>query len=161
MTDHERVISAIYRPRVQAIEKAIHQHYGTTPSGIRSRNRNKEVREPRQVLQYELRRICPLMPLAMIGSYTGNGKPWNHATIIHSCNKVLEDMTAKTKKGNYINPEFREHILSLEAKIDILILREKDPDMVRRLNRRRVKLHHRAAGFRAKHYRVICKDSKL
>ena len=71
-----------------------------------SKDRKKTVARPRQIAMY----LCRTMissPLGAIGTLLGGR---DHATIIHGCNKIVEEMET--------NSELRRDIETIENKIN-------------------------------------------
>jgi chromosomal replication initiator protein len=72
----------------EAIQKRVAAEYGVAVEALGSRRRTKEVTVPRQVAMYLMRELLDL-PLARIGEHFGGR---DHSTVIHSVNKVEEEM---------------------------------------------------------------------
>jgi chromosomal replication initiator protein len=72
----------------EAIRKRVAEEYGVTVEAITSRRRTKEVTVPRQIAMYLMRELLDL-PLTAIGDHFGGR---DHSTVIHSINKVEEDV---------------------------------------------------------------------
>ncbi len=72
----------------EAIQKRVASEYGVAVEALGSRRRTKEVTVPRQVAMYLMRELLDL-PLARIGERFGGR---DHSTVIHSINKVEEEM---------------------------------------------------------------------
>jgi chromosomal replication initiator protein len=72
----------------QAIRQRVAEAYGVSVDALTSRRRTKEVTVPRQIAMYLMREILDI-PLARIGDHFGGR---DHSTVIHSVNKVEEDM---------------------------------------------------------------------
>jgi chromosomal replication initiator protein len=71
-----------------AIQNRVAREYGVAVEALGSRRRTKEVTVPRQVAMYLMRELLDL-PLARIGEHFGGR---DHSTVIHSINKVEEEM---------------------------------------------------------------------
>ncbi|MDX1673653.1 MAG: chromosomal replication initiator protein DnaA [Longimicrobiales bacterium] len=72
----------------EAIRERVANEYGVTVDALTSRRRTKEVTVPRQVAMFLIRDLLEL-PLTTIGDYFGGR---DHSTVIHSVNKVEEEM---------------------------------------------------------------------
>jgi chromosomal replication initiator protein len=72
----------------EAIRKRVADSYGVSVDALVSRRRTKEVTVPRQVAMYLMREILDI-PLTRIGDHFGGR---DHSTVIHSINKVEEEM---------------------------------------------------------------------
>ncbi len=73
-----------------AIRQRVATEYGVSVDALTSRRRTKEVTVPRQVAMYLMRDLLDI-PLSRIGDHFGGR---DHSTVIHSINKVEEDMAA-------------------------------------------------------------------
>ncbi len=74
----------------EAIRARVAVEWGVTVEGLVSKKRTKELTVPRQVAMYLIRELCGL-PLVEIGKLFGGR---DHSTVIHSIEKVEEDMSA-------------------------------------------------------------------
>ena len=72
----------------EAIRQRVADEYGVTVDALTSRRRTKEVTVPRQIAMFLIREILDL-PLTTVGDYFGGR---DHSTVIHSVNKVEEEM---------------------------------------------------------------------
>jgi chromosomal replication initiator protein len=79
----------------EAIRQRVADAYGVSVDALTSRRRTKEVTVPRQVAMYLMREILDI-PLSRIGDHFGGR---DHSTVIHSINKVEEDMEGTTRSG--------------------------------------------------------------
>jgi chromosomal replication initiator protein len=73
-----------------AIRQRVATAYGVSVDALTSRRRTKEVTVPRQVAMYLMRELLDI-PLSRIGDHFGGR---DHSTVIHSINKVEEEMAA-------------------------------------------------------------------
>ena len=89
----------------EAIRERVAQEYDVTVDALTSRRRTKEVTVPRQVAMYLIREILDL-PLTKIGDFFGGR---DHSTVIHSVNKVEEEMAE--------DDVLRERLESLRAEL--------------------------------------------
>ena len=89
----------------EAIRKRVAERYGVPVEALMSRRRTKEVTVPRQVAMYLMRELLDL-PLTQIGGHFGGR---DHSTVIHSINKVEQDMQE--------DDGVREQIESLRAEL--------------------------------------------
>jgi chromosomal replication initiator protein len=87
----------------EAIRKRVAESFGVTVEALMSRRRTKEVTVPRQVAMYLMRELLDL-PLTQIGQHFGGR---DHSTVIHSVNKVEQDMES--------DPAVRDRIEVLRA----------------------------------------------
>jgi chromosomal replication initiator protein len=70
------------------IRRKVAQEWGVSVEGLSSKRRTKELTVPRQVAMYLIRELLDL-PLVEIGKHFGGR---DHSTVIHSINKVEEDL---------------------------------------------------------------------
>ncbi len=89
----------------EAIRERVAQQYGVTVDALTSRRRTKEVTVPRQIAMYLIRELLDL-PLTTIGDYFGGR---DHSTVIHSINKVEEEMEG--------DDAFRQKLDTLRAEL--------------------------------------------
>jgi chromosomal replication initiator protein len=87
----------------EAIRKRVAESYGIPVEALVSRRRTKDVTVPRQVAMYLMRELLDL-PLTQIGNHFGGR---DHSTVIHSVNKVEQDLES--------DPGLRERIEGLRA----------------------------------------------
>jgi chromosomal replication initiator protein len=87
----------------EAIRKRVAETFGIPVELLVSRRRTKEVTVPRQVAMYLIREILDL-PLTQIGNHFGGR---DHSTVIHSLNKVEQDLAT--------DPVMRERIEALRS----------------------------------------------
>ncbi len=71
----------------------VSRYYHVTVDDLKSNRRSKEVTNPRQIAMY-LCRVLLSMTLPQIGLEFGNR---DHTTVIHSCNKVTEEINTQGK----------------------------------------------------------------
>jgi chromosomal replication initiator protein len=72
----------------EAIRQRVAEEWGVSVDGLSSKKRTKELTVPRQVAMYLIRELADL-PLVEIGRLFGGR---DHSTVIHSLNKVEEDL---------------------------------------------------------------------
>ncbi len=89
----------------EAIRERVALDYDVTVDALTSRRRTREVTVPRQVAMYLIREILDL-PLTTIGDHFGGR---DHSTVIHSINKVEEEMGS--------NDAFRQRVDTLRAEL--------------------------------------------
>ena len=89
----------------EAIRERIANEYGVSVDALTSRRRTKEVTVPRQVAMFLMRELLDL-PLSKIGDYFGGR---DHSTVIHSVNKVEEEMAE--------DDAFRDRLETLRAEL--------------------------------------------
>ena len=104
----QNIISPDKRREITAqfIIEVVAEHYNLTMDQMISKDRKKTVARPRQIAMY----LCRTMissPLGAIGTLLGGR---DHATIIHGCNKIVEEMET--------NSELRRDIETIENKIN-------------------------------------------
>ena len=75
-------------------------YYNISLDNLKSKKRSKEFVEPRQMAIYLICEFLPDVPLASIGMFF-NGR--DHTTIIHSRDKVEQNIKAYTKIKNQFN----------------------------------------------------------
>ena len=89
----------------EAIRERVAREYDVTVDALTSRRRTKEVTVPRQIAMYLIRELLDL-PLSTVGDYFGGR---DHSTVIHSVNKVEEEMAA--------DDAFRHRVDKLRAEL--------------------------------------------
>ncbi|MGK7312060.1 MAG: chromosomal replication initiator protein DnaA [Candidatus Longimicrobiales bacterium M2_2A_002] len=89
----------------EAIRERVAREYDVTVDALTSRRRTKEVTVPRQIAMYLIRELLDL-PLSTVGDYFGGR---DHSTVIHSVNKVEEEMGA--------DDAFRHRVDKLRAEL--------------------------------------------
>jgi chromosomal replication initiator protein len=87
----------------EAIRKRVAESFGIPVETLISRRRTKEVTVPRQVAMFLMRELLDL-PLTQIGNHFGGR---DHSTVIHSVNKVEQDMET--------DPAMRERVETLRS----------------------------------------------
>jgi len=84
----------------EKICEIVADYYNISLENLKSKKRNKEYVEPRQMAVYLICEMLPDVPLASIGMFF-NGR--DHTTIIHSRDKVEQNIKAYTKVKNEFN----------------------------------------------------------
>jgi chromosomal replication initiator protein len=84
------------------------REWGVTPDGLRSKTRTKQLTVPRQIAMYLCRELLALQ-LVEIGNAFGGR---DHSTVIHSLERVAEDMAAETG--------FAERVLKVRSMLETL-----------------------------------------
>ena len=82
-----------------AIQQAVAKEWGVTVDGLRSKTRTKNLTIPRQIAMYLTRELLSTQ-LVEIGNAFGGR---DHSTVIHSLEKVQQDMTGDTALRSRIN----------------------------------------------------------
>ncbi len=93
------------KSNISKIQKAVADYYGITVEDIKGKKRNAEINYPRQIAIY-LSRMLTDETTTKIGIEFG-GK--SHSTVIHSHNKITEDLKN--------NPELNKMINEIKSKI--------------------------------------------
>ncbi len=83
---------------VEAVAKAVAEHYGIKLSDMRARKRTKDIAIPRQVAMYLARELTGAS-LSEIGKIVG-GK--DHATVIYACKQITEKRNSDENFGRMI-----------------------------------------------------------
>ncbi len=83
----------------QFIIEVVAEHYNLTMDQMISKDRKKTIVRPRQIAMYLCRDMIS-SPLGAIGTLLGGR---NHATIIHGCDKIVEEMKTDPNLRNEIN----------------------------------------------------------
>jgi chromosomal replication initiator protein len=84
---------------VATIQQMVAREWGVTPDGLRSKTRTKQLTVPRQVAMFLCRELLALQ-LVEIGNAFGGR---DHSTVIHSLDRVTEDMTASMEFAERVN----------------------------------------------------------
>ncbi|MFP3947426.1 MAG: chromosomal replication initiator protein DnaA [Longimicrobiales bacterium] len=87
------------------IREVVAKAWDVKPEGLQSRRRTRDLTVPRQVAMYLIRDLLDL-PLARIGDHFGGR---DHSTVIHSINKVEEEMEE--------NSQYRNRVEGLRARL--------------------------------------------
>jgi chromosomal replication initiator protein len=74
------------------IRQTVADHFKLTPEDLNARKRNQHIVVPRQIAMYLCRKLLDL-PLPIVGSFFGR----DHTTVIHSCNKILNELETDEK----------------------------------------------------------------
>ena len=90
----------------QLIVEVVAEYYGITVDQMISKNKSKNITEPRQIAMYLCRELTN-NPLESIGKLLGGR---DHSTIIHGANKVADEYKR--------NEEYRKQIDSIKKKIN-------------------------------------------
>ncbi|HSH44390.1 MAG TPA: chromosomal replication initiator protein DnaA [Longimicrobiales bacterium] len=102
-------LGGVLAPQAERSPDAIREHvaraFGVEVSDLTSKRRTREVTVPRQVAMYLMRELLDI-PLARIGDHFGGR---DHSTVIHSINKVEQEMEE--------DAEIRERIDSLRSEL--------------------------------------------
>ncbi|MFN9309041.1 helix-turn-helix domain-containing protein, partial [Gemmatimonas sp.] len=93
---------------VATIQQVVAREWGVTPDGLRSKTRTKQLTVPRQIAMYLCRELLALQ-LVEIGNAFGGR---DHSTVIHSLERVAEDMGAETG--------FAERVLKVRTMLETL-----------------------------------------
>jgi chromosomal replication initiator protein len=89
----------------EIIRERVAEEYGVAVDALTSRRRTKEVTVPRQIAMFLMRELLDL-PLTAIGDFFGGR---DHSTVIHSINKVEEEMAG--------DDAFRNRVDALRAEL--------------------------------------------
>lgn len=111
---HTKVIydeSISDQQKVDSIIRTVSDLSGIPMSTMLSANRHSKVVIARQVAIYLIKENTNL-PLSRIGEVISNGRPKNHATIIHSVKAVLDDYWTSKKT----NTETERYALAEQSK---------------------------------------------
>jgi chromosomal replication initiator protein len=93
---------------VATIQQVVAREWGVTPDGLRSKTRTKQLTVPRQVAMFLCRELLALQ-LVEIGNAFGGR---DHSTVIHSLDKVAEDMTT--------TPDFAVRVTRMRSMLETL-----------------------------------------
>lgn len=99
-------IDAVREVTPDLIRVRVAEEWGVSVDGLVSKKRTKELTVPRQVAMYLIRELLQT-PLIEIGRLFGGR---DHSTVIHSINKVVEDMRA--------DPDFETRVNSVRASLE-------------------------------------------
>lgn len=152
LNDQTRVSVAVYKHKIELIQKVVADYYGVDVKSVRKHSRKGSALRARQRVHYFCREFVKHCPLHVVGYITGNGKAFDHATISHSSSKIAKEITFKNRAGEYVYPETVKEIEDLRKLI------------IYKLN---LKFHKRQfySVFKAYrhrcHMRLIYKRSKL
>jgi chromosomal replication initiator protein len=84
---------------ILSIQQAVAKEWGVTVDGLRSKTRTKNLTIPRQIAMYLTRELLSTQ-LVEIGNAFGGR---DHSTVIHSLEKVQQDITADSALKSRIN----------------------------------------------------------
>src|SRR5205823_12784559 len=82
-----------------AIQQTVAQELGVSVDGLRSKTRTKTLTTPRQIVMYLTRELLSTQ-LVEIGNAFGGR---DHSTVIHSLEKVQQEITADSAQKSRIN----------------------------------------------------------
>lgn len=117
LDDSTRVSVAIYKPKIEIIQKVVADYYGVTLQSVRKHSRKGNPLKARQRVHYFCRQFLSHCTLHVVGYITGNGKAFDHATISHSSSKIAKEITFKNRAGEYVYPETVKEIEDLRKLI--------------------------------------------
>ena len=83
---------------IDRIQKRVCEYFNIAVSDLRVKSRSKSVAYPRQMAMYLIRLLTD-HSLPEIGSYFGGR---GHATVIHACNKIENELKSNTKTQRVI-----------------------------------------------------------
>ena len=110
----QRAIQRSYPIRVEEIQKAVCEHFGVTRCDMLSGRRHKRTVIPRQVAMY-LCRAMTLRSLPDIGVRFGGR---DHSTILYGTRKIAAQMGEEPYEGFVLDPELRDTVQAIRAKIE-------------------------------------------
>lgn len=103
LTDVKALLRTVGQPKkavsVREIIKAVADFYGVEEGSIYEKTRRKEVVKPRQIIMYILREDFRVS-FPTIGDKLGGR---DHTTVIHSCEKIREDLKNNSALGQEIS----------------------------------------------------------
>ncbi|MEK7794732.1 MAG: helix-turn-helix domain-containing protein, partial [Candidatus Hydrogenedentota bacterium] len=74
---------------VEAIQRAVAEHFDVRISDLRGRSRERQVAYPRQIAMYLTRQLIPSLSLKEIGQAFGDK---HHTTVLYACQQVTEEL---------------------------------------------------------------------
>lgn len=74
---------------VEAIQRAVAEHYDVRISDLRGRSRERQVAYPRQIAMYLTRQLIPSLSLKEIGQAFGDK---HHTTVLYACQMISEEI---------------------------------------------------------------------
>lgn len=116
-SESTRVKAAVYRPKIQLIQRVIGEHFGLTLHEMQKHGRKGSSIQARRYICYFSRELAANCPLSVIGLLIGNGKAFDSSTIIHTKNKLMQEMQMKTLSGKLAYPKISEKVELLRKKI--------------------------------------------
>lgn len=103
LSDAKTLLRTVGQPKkavsVREIIKAVADFYGVEEGSIYEKTRRKEVVKPRQIIMYILREDFRVS-FPTIGDKLGGR---DHTTVIHSCEKIREDLKSNSALGQEIS----------------------------------------------------------
>ena len=117
LDDATRISIAVYKPKIEIIQKVVADYYGVTLPAVRRHSRKGNPLRARQRIHYFCRQFLSHCPLHVIGYITGNGRAFDHATISHSSSKITREIAFKNKAGENVYPETVKEIEDLRRLI--------------------------------------------
>jgi len=84
---------------VPYIQQIVASHYNVTTADLSGRKRTQSIVLPRQIAMYLSRKLLDIS-LPDVGTYFGGR---DHSTVIHSCEKIANEIEADTKLRDIVN----------------------------------------------------------
>ena len=110
-------VDKAFEDMANIVMQTVADYWGVTIDDIKHSVRDKGVIIMRHETQYLMKKLIPKIPLACVGRFTGNGKPKDHATVLHAFRKVSRELEATTMKGRPAYPDLHERIDDLTMRI--------------------------------------------
>ena len=120
--EYLRIQKAIYGHRIDKIIQVVSEHTQMTDKEIRSKRRYRDVVRARRLAQFLIRENTPCT-LSVIGELTGNGRPWDHASVLHNINVQKGLITLCHRNGDLVYPEAKAEIDELRCKVKTALLK--------------------------------------
>ena len=145
--ESHRVSIGVYKPMIQRIQKAACDYYGVDVKVSQQHTRKDESMRVRQVIHYLCRELYPNCFLHIIGTLTGNGRPFDHSTVINSHRVISNDLNSRTAKGNITYPELHAAIKEIRLLISSRSSNRKN----------RIRMHYRLMFKRSRKFSFVTK----
>lgn len=117
MNDQVRIQVAVYGPKVKIIQTVVCEYFGIPIELSQKHIRKGTSIYARKRIHYLCRIFVNHCPLSVIGLLTGNGQPWDHASISNSYRNTKKELEMRNPKGYLVYPEVHGEIQTLSLRV--------------------------------------------
>ena len=155
-TEANRVQVAVYKPKADRIQRIIADYFGIPIHDIQKHTRKGSSLTARRYAHYFCKKLMPACSLHVIGILTGNGRPYDHATIHHSIKKINEGLSLTNRNGQLIYPDVLHDVNGLKRKLKNI---NDLHDEIVKANARRIIYHFRNIYRKSRKYEITKQTS--
>ena len=110
------------KQKVETIMQVVADHFELQVEQIKNHDRHQELVRARQMIHYLSRELTKgKVSYQRIGKWTGNGKAWDHATVMHSIKTVDDTISRVTCRGEYVYQDYREDYREIKDSLSRLL----------------------------------------